>query len=178
MKAKSISDEELVERINNGESSLIDTLMDRYIRTVYYRVGASVSLEDREDVAQDILLDVLKSLKSFKTQSTFKTWLYGLIKNKIADYHRKKARRGKALVTDDLLLEGSTVNPWPRIEAEIRVKQALAELSEDDQELILMRFCGNFSFGEMAERFNISYEALRSRYRRAIQRLTEKLGQP
>ena len=56
----------------------------------YYKTG-NKSLS--EDLVQDTFLAAIKSQKNFKGDSEIKTWLFGILKNKIADYFRKASNK-------------------------------------------------------------------------------------
>jgi RNA polymerase sigma factor (sigma-70 family) len=65
-------------------------LMPRLIRAAVRDVGAA----DGEDLAQDVLLVATRQLQegAFKGASTLKTWVYGILKNKILEYKRRQRR--------------------------------------------------------------------------------------
>ncbi|MFM2157347.1 MAG: hypothetical protein RL516_2096, partial [Bacteroidota bacterium] len=56
----------------------------------YYKTGDK-SLS--EDLVQDTFLAAIKSQKNFKGDSEIKTWLFAILKNKIADYFRKATNK-------------------------------------------------------------------------------------
>lgn len=71
------------------ESKWVDNYSDKLMRFAYNRV------RDREtalDLVQDTFLSALKSVDSFKGEISEKNWLFLILRNKIIDYYRKKAR--------------------------------------------------------------------------------------
>jgi RNA polymerase sigma factor (sigma-70 family) len=85
------SDEELVRSAQQGKLEAFTTLYERYLHTVYNRVRYTVPEQDVEDVTQEIFIAVMKSLKGFRCESQFNTWLRTLVIRQIADYYRRKS---------------------------------------------------------------------------------------
>jgi len=166
------TDEELVERIKGGDKKALDILVKRYFHKVYNRVHSLVPEADAEDVTQDIFMSLVDSIGSFQGKSAFSTWFHRISMNKVADYHRKIARRKEQLRENQPI---RIVNPWRATENELLIKQALATLPEKHREVLLLKFTEGLSFAEIAERLNLTYEATRSRCRRAIEAVREKI---
>lgn len=68
----------------------------------YYKTGDQ-SLS--EDLVQDTFLAAIKSKKEFRGDSEVKTWLFGILKNKIADHFRKATRQ---ISSNSIFFEGDT----------------------------------------------------------------------
>jgi len=78
----------MIENEKTISSKWIDNYADGMFNYTFIR------LRDREtakDLVQDTFLSALQNLDSFRGDSTEKTWLYSILKNKIIDYYRKKA---------------------------------------------------------------------------------------
>ncbi len=67
----------------------VDEYGDPLYRFAYYRVNNAALAED---LVQDTFLAALKSLDRFKGKASVKTWLTGILKNKIIDHYRKNSR--------------------------------------------------------------------------------------
>lgn len=163
-----VSDEELISRIRNGDTPALDTLVDKYLPITYGWVRKLVSIEDVEDVSQDIFLGLIRGIHSFKGQSTFRTWFYRVVSNQIADYHRKEYRR-KDHADDyrERILELST-EAVDDDHQSFLMADMLKAFPENYREILLMRFYQGMTYGEIASTLGMEYEAARSRYRRAI----------
>ena len=167
-----LTDEELVERIKNGDKESLNVLVKAYLPKVYNRVHSLVPESDAEDVVQDVFLSLVDSINSFRGNSAFGTWFHRIVMNKVADYHRKVSRRKEQLSETQPV---RVVNPWKATDEELIVKQALIELPEKHREILLLKFSEGLSFAEVAERLDLTYEATRSRYRRAVEAVREKI---
>ena len=78
----------MVESGKTVSSKWIDSYADNMFNYAYVRVR---NRETAKDLVQDTFLSALQSLDSFRGESSEKTWLYSILKNKIIDHYRKKA---------------------------------------------------------------------------------------
>ena len=81
-----------------GSQDALATLYDRHAEAVY--VAACRLTSDRqvaEEVVQETFLAALKGGKSFAGRSAEKTWLVGIMKNKISDHYRKASRESHVM---------------------------------------------------------------------------------
>ncbi len=167
-----LTDEELVDQIKSGDGEALNILIKVHLPKVYNRVRSLVPEADAEDVTQDIFLSLVDSIQSFRGKSAFNTWFHRITMNKVADYHRKTSRRKEQLTEKQPL---RTVNPWNAANDELIVKEILVELSEKYREVLLLKFSEGLSFTDMAEKLDLSYEAIRSRYRRAVEAFRDEM---
>src|SRR6187549_3469283 len=68
-------------------SKWVDLYTDYLFSYAFFKTG---NREEAEDLVQETFLSAFKSLSGFKGNSTEKTWLTSILKNKIIDYYRKK----------------------------------------------------------------------------------------
>lgn len=163
------SDETLVDRVQSGDWEAFDLLYKRYLPRVYNRLRALVPQEDVEDLTQEVFLAVIRSLGSFERGSAFSTWLYAIINHKVSDYYQRKGKREdveRSFYSQEARLVSR--DPWPRAEDRTLVRQILLRLPEQYREVLLLRFAEGLSFKEVAQILNLSLEATKSLYRRAI----------
>ena len=141
----------------------LDTLAKEYYPKIIRRVRYLVPTEDVEDATQDIFLAMVTSIDSYRELSVFETWLYSLARNKIADYYRKGLRsipKDRDVFDDDLVTEQSHSN--------LIMRDIIQQLPENYKGVIWDAFVLGMTFTEIADRELLSYEAARSRYRRAL----------
>jgi RNA polymerase sigma-70 factor (ECF subfamily) len=177
------SDEKLVQSAQQGILEAFNTLYERYLPAVYNRVCYIVPEQDAEDVTQEIFIAMMKSLKSFRGESRFSTWLRTLTNRQIADYYRRRSpMEAHSKLEEDSHLNPnasySTTNPGTgSMDEMIMVRQAMQKLPENYREIILLRFADGLQFNEIAEQQGQSLEATKSLFRRAILALNKQLGQ-
>jgi RNA polymerase sigma-70 factor (ECF subfamily) len=166
--ARQPSDETLVDQVQNGNWEAFDVLYQRYLPRVYNRLRALMPPEDVEDVTQEVFIAVVRSLDRFKGDSTFSTWLYAIINHKVSDYYRRKGKREDMERSYSQEARVLARDPRPRAEDRMLVRQILFRLPERYREVLLLRFAEGFLFREVAQAMDLSPEATKSLYRRAI----------
>lgn len=122
----------------------------------------------------------MKSLKSFRGDSKFTTWLWTITKRQIADYYRsRKWKERQAEASEDIsdLNIISTINPGvENLDDIIIVRNAIKKLPNHYQEIIYLRFIDGLKFSEIAIEIKKSNEATKSLFRRAISELQNIIG--
>jgi RNA polymerase sigma-70 factor (ECF subfamily) len=170
------SDEMLLHQAQAGDWEAFGTLCERYLPRVYNRLRAVIPHQDVEDLTQEVFVAVVRSLRSFRSDSAFSTWLYGITKHKVSDYHRRKRKHGD---TERSMLEepwSPARDPSPTVHNTLLVRQILLSLPERYREVLLLRLAEGRSFREVAQLLNLSLEATKSLYRRAIAAAHKKLA--
>ncbi len=160
----------LARRAQSGDKEAFFALYNRYLNKVFNRVKSKIPPQEAEDVTQDVFIAVSRSLKGYKQEARFNTWLYTIVNRQIADFYRRRGRHGGPPETD--LEDGErapTIFDSTEIDRRLLVQRALHSVPEHYQEIILMRFADGLTFNEIAEERQQSLEAIKSLYRRAIQ---------
>lgn len=165
------SDEELIARIRHGETDYFEILLTRYEANIY-AVAYKICKKHREaeDIAQEILLQVFRSLDQFDNQAKFSTWLYRLSVNKALDYIRKQNRIHE--VTNDVAIQNTAMTATPEkliLEREERqlTNEYVAKLSPKYKFVLELFYFEGKSYQEIACLLNISIKTVESRLYRA-----------
>jgi RNA polymerase sigma-70 factor (ECF subfamily) len=159
----------------------------RVYSTVRRMVGNAL---DAEDVTQDVLLQVVRKLPSFRGESAFPTWLHRLTINAALSHRRKQAVREERRVRDPLefLLEGegcagllrhSALRPEaPLLTSETRhlIERAIARLPETYRTVFVLADVEEMPNAAVAATLGLSLPAIKSRLHRARQLLRDALA--
>lgn len=150
------------------------------------------SPEDAEEVLQEAFVKAFFSIKNFKGNASFYTWLYRIVFNMAIDVKRKQKRRGgdKLELTEDRLEEqnihapGLGVTHFKQPDEEIMQKKEfetanalLNSLSNDHKEVITMREIDGLSYDEIAETLKVSRGTVMSRIFYARKKIQEFLSE-
>jgi RNA polymerase sigma factor (sigma-70 family) len=170
---------ELARRVMAGDTNAETELVNRYRRGLL--VIASVRTHDREaaqDLAQDILMAVLKALRNERLQDPQKltAFVYGTARNLINNYLKSRTRHPES---DLESVEEPSANPVEEFESADRqrvVQRELAKFSPIDQQILLLSLVDGHSLLEVAERLSMSHEAVRARRSRMVRKIAKKLG--
>ena len=140
-----------------------------------------VSDEDRRDLLQTTLMQIVRRLGSFRAEASFSTWLFRVTANEALMLMRSQ-RRQRARVVEGLDLEDLSVLPTARsnqpdddsaslAEREAHVRTALGELPDDYRDVVVAHYHEDLGLQEIAQKFMVSESAVRSRLHRARVRL-------
>jgi RNA polymerase sigma-70 factor (ECF subfamily) len=184
-------------RAREGDQAAVRLLLDRYRGRLRRMIGLRLderlaSRLDASDVVQDTLIDAVQRLETYLRERPlpFYPWLHRLASERLAQahrYHLRTLRRqagrelagGDALTGPmarrlvDVLVESGTSPSGRLIREEDReaVWQALGELSQQDREILVMRYLEQLAFAEIATILSITDGAARLRHYRALQRI-------
>ena len=177
------SDEELVEACQAGESSAFDLLVARWedkIRGASYRLLGSE--DEARDAAQEAFLKAYKGLPAFKGEAQFSSWLYRIAVNLCRD--RLRRRKGKTLVSLEALEDAGPViatrEPGAhelveQLDLRRAVRRAIAELSEEQREVVILKEYQGLTFLEIAQALDLPVSTVKTRLYRGLGQLRLRL---
>jgi RNA polymerase sigma-70 factor (ECF subfamily) len=186
-----VSDRELVASCQTGDEEAFDALIRRHQQRAFN--VAYQLLRDREDateVAQDAFVRIYRSVKEFRGECEFTTWLHQIVVNLAHNRHRWWQRRGRAqTVSLDAPLEtGDGTVEWqlpatgggPDAEAAKaefvrKLGAKMAELPAAFREVLVLRNVENLGYEEIAVVLKCSIGTVKSRIARAREALRESL---
>lgn len=170
-KAKDLTDEELhqiVEKAKTNDNRAIGKLCEHFYskiyRFIYYRVN---SIEDAEDLTSEVCLRVIKSLPEQK--GLFYAWIFRIASNMITDYYRRRSVRSNVTSTGDLIEEMIDVKRTAGEQLEQQeLRQAIKHLTEEQQQVIVLKFIEGYDTVEVADLVGKSAGAVRAIQFRAL----------
>ena len=177
-------DVELIHRVLDGDDTAFSELVKKYQKPVHALVWRKVGdFHIAEEITQDTFLKAYQGLATLKKPQSFASWLYVIAANHCSSWLRKKHLRTQSLEeTSSEQLEKATYSGYV-IEAneqaavETRreaVKNLLAKLQESERTVITLYYFGEMSSVEIGAFLGVSENTIRSRLRRAQQRLKKE----
>ncbi len=168
----------LITRSLSGEQTAYSELYSLYADSVY-RLCYSLLLnhEDAEDVLQESFVYAFKNLKRFDaSKSAFKTWLYTIALSRCRNVYRRQRplqmRFADLLQLDIAAPRSETPEAvMSRRAAEDTVEQALARLSPNLREAVVLRYGHGLTYREIAEVMDCPQKTAESRVRLAHEKL-------
>jgi len=143
---RDLTDEQLALQARSEPRAPFEVLFERYrgpLHSFLLRQGADDSRAD--DLFQQAFLKAFRAIGQFREAARFKTWLYTIAANVLADERRASARRGApaGLREATALAEPVATDRLERVEALDRVREALAQVAPNHRMLFtLVRFQG------------------------------------
>ncbi|MYA72824.1 RNA polymerase sigma factor [Candidatus Poribacteria bacterium] len=172
------TDVELIHRVLDGDDTAFTVLVKKYQKPVHALVWRKIGdFHIAEEITQDTFLKAYQELATLKKPQSFSSWLYVIAANNCSTWLRKKRLRTEPL--EDARLQKATYSGYvvaenERVTAEAQreaVKKLLAKLQESDRTVITLHYFGEMSSSEIGAFLGVSANTVRSRLRRAQQRL-------
>lgn len=184
--SEQLTDQALVERIQQGDKKAFNLLVSRYQNKIAGLLTRYVSPNDIPDVAQETFIKAYRSIDSFRGDSAFYTWLYRIAVNTAKNYLTAQGRRPPK---EDILAEeaesyemGRNLRDIDTPENEMlsnELKQIVFDtikgLQEDLRTAITLREIEGLSYEEIAEIMDCPVGTVRSRIFRAREIIENKV---
>lgn len=175
----------LIAASQDGDAAALEALVRTHQDRVYgFAVRMCRNVEDAKDILQETFLGVIRSIRDFREESKFRTWLYRIASNACL----KKRRRGvhdptpeKELSLDELMPRADSEGRKPEIadwsdnaerallrgELSARMEAAIDKLPKDYKIVLVLRDMEGLSAEETAQAVGLSVAAVKSRLHRA-----------
>jgi RNA polymerase sigma-70 factor (ECF subfamily) len=172
--SKAVSDEQLIGRMQLGDSEAFAELYERYRRGVYeYCLRLLQDRDTAADATQNTFIKVHTKIAGLESFASFKAWLFTIARNEIYAYVRRSRTDG--IENEDLWeTESPHEELVEREEAEL-VRRFLGELKPEYREVLLLLEYEQMSYAEIASITGVSISAVESRIFRARKALAKKL---
>ena len=177
-------DVELIHRVLDGDDTAFTELVKKYQKPVHALVWRKIGdFHIAEEITQDTFLKAYQGLATLKKPQSFASWLYVIAANHCSTWLRKKRLQMQSLEeTSPARLEKATYsgyviaeNERTAVEAQREVvKKLLARLQESERTVITLHYFGEMSSAEIGTFLGVSANTVRSRLRRAQQRLRKE----
>lgn len=169
---------ELIKRAQKGDEATLTAIYRHYqvgiFRYLYYRLGDP---QLAEDMTSEVFERMLRFMGSFRPPSDrFPAWLFRIAHNLAADHYRKNSRRPQVALHENLADRSDSPEAGlERVLTSEILKQALAELSEEQREVIILRFVAELPIAEVSNTLGKSEDAVKGLQRRALINLRQIL---
>ncbi len=178
----------LVKMSKKGDVSAFEQLISSYEKRAYniaYRMLNNE--EDAKDATQEAFIKIYKSIKGFREESSFSTWLYRIVTNTCLDELRKQKRNETVPLEVSIEHDKGTirfeqgvdkVSPediYDRLMERQIVLDTINSLKEDYKAVIILRDLQGFSYEEIASILGCSLGTIKSRINRARNALKDRL---
>ncbi len=174
-------DQLLVEQVCQGDLDAFRVLVERYQKYAY-QISFKIlrNHPDAEDVSQEAFVRIYQSIKNFRREAKFSTYLYRTVVNLSLNVLRQKGRES--------IYETSSVN-WERqtsseavddpktdlIDVGSHLQRAIQRLSQKQQAILVLRHYEGFSTKEVSEIMNCSEGTVKQQLHRAMVKLQKFL---
>ena len=155
------------------DPSAFGALYRRYVTPVYrYLYSRAGNTADAEDLTSKVFTEALEGLGRYREQGSFAAWLFAIAHHKVADYYRRQ--RPQLPLNEDLDGLSGDESPLAHVVQEEtlqRLASLVAQLDEDRQELLRLRFAAGLTYGQVAAVVGRSEGSVKMSMHRLLRRL-------
>ena len=169
---------DLIDAAKNHDTDALGALCEHYYPKVYqFMLNRTRRTEDAEDLASEVCVRVVESLD--KQNGSFRAWVFRIARNLVTDTYRRAAVRKEVALSDELIethaepadSQGLSVLPH-------QLNHAMEGLTQDQREVVHLRFVEGLSAAEVGEIQGRSAGAVRGMQFRALETLRDTLTAP
>jgi RNA polymerase sigma-70 factor (ECF subfamily) len=174
--------------VEGDRNAFREIVEDNKKKIFYFAYDLTGSLQDAEDLSQEVFIKAFRSLQTFKGEASISTWLYRITLNAFLDLKRKKSyemERYQDPLNEQLaaesLIRGNPSAGNPEVYAEsyqiqMHIEHALEHLSPRERSVFVMRYYNGMSGKAVGELLHISEGTVKSLLSRAIKKMQKALG--
>jgi RNA polymerase sigma-70 factor (ECF subfamily) len=161
------SDEELMQRLKEGDSSALELIHERHADKVWSYNSRRLPREAAEDLYQDCFVKIVEKRHQWNGQP-FVLWLYVVLRNLVTDYHRSNKVEKKYL--DRMVSSEESISNTQDFQ------ELVKNMSPETSRLLTEFFKEGWSYKELAAKYEVTEVSLRKRMSRALSILKKGLS--
>lgn len=159
----------------------IEKIITEFLPPVYnfvYRLTNNAAAS--EDITQEVFVRVWKKFSSYKPEYSLKTWIFTIARHAAIDWLRQKKqlRLDTEESTEPVDLAPLPEELFAQRELQTKLQQALAQLSTEQQAVVLLHYQQELSLAEIATVLDRPVNTVKSQYHRALHKLRQILSAP
>ncbi len=163
----------LLERASRAEPAALAAVYDQYVERIYtyiyHRVGHA---ELAEDLTGQVFMQMLEAVRSRQGwKLSFSGWLYRIAHNLVIDYYRRRGRASFVDIDEAPPIASSEDDPSRSVQAGLdrdHLRTALSQLTEEQAQVITLRFLEDLSIAEVATAMQKTEGAIKALQYRAV----------
>ena len=188
MDAASLTDEEIIDKIQNGSIELFEVIVSRYQKKLVNYIYRMISdFDSAMELSQEVFIKVYNSLDKYNPSFKFTTWVHRIASNATIDWMRKKKIDAYSLDANDnedapsmsQQVPSKDLSPLQNLEMgqlQNRIERAIDELPFIYKQLIILRHINELSYDEISEAVDLPLGTVKNRIFRGREMLKAKLS--
>ncbi len=180
-------EQSILTAVKGGDTERFHEIEERYHDKILFYLWHLVgSKEEAEDILQDVLMKIYKSMSSFDNRKRFSSWIYRIAHNEAIN-HLKRRNRFRSISWEDIVnvkdrlstsdRQDSPQERWIRGERRSEVRRAIKKLPPKYREVLLLRYYFERSYDEIADIINKPRNTVGTLISRAKKRLVKVLSE-
>ena len=144
---------------------LYETVYKDLYHLAYYYLG---NAHEAEDVVSETVLRAYEKFNSLKDESAFRNWIFKILVNQCNTRLRK-------MITKKTYELKEEISYQPEMEDAVVVQELLDLLTKEERQIVVLTIFGGYKGEEIAKLLHKRHSTIRSKYRRALKKLEEKV---
>ena len=144
---------------------LYESVYKDLYRLAYYYLG---NPQDAEDVVSETVLKAYEKFSTLRNEEAFRGWIFKILINQCNNFLRKHIS-GR---TAEMITEPSY---HPELGDSVITREMMSELTEEERKIVALAVFGGYKGEEIAKMMRLRHSTVRSKYRRALKKLENKL---
>lgn len=165
----------LINKIKKGDQRALDTLLQEMYPQVYTFVYRKLQGDDvAKDVTQETFLRFIRQIVNYRCEGKTLHYLYKIAGNVCRDHYRKSKRESYESIESKETMLSSEEDVHESILNQMRNEELMLyirQLSEDQQNVILLKYFHQMTFKEIATLYEVSDSTIKSRHIAALKKL-------
>ncbi|MBP7053801.1 MAG: sigma-70 family RNA polymerase sigma factor [Phycisphaerae bacterium] len=174
-----LEDELLKWRFRRGSRDALARIYEKYLDSMLtLAAGLLNDASAAQDVVHDVFVSFAKSALSFRLRGSLSGYLATSVVNRVRDYQRRRCRQAtgtskrieparEAALPDDAVIFTEQAG---------RLSQVIAELPDEQREVVLLRLTADMKFRDIAQVQQVSINTVQGRYRYGLNHLRSMLN--
>lgn len=159
----------------------MEEIYKEYSKKVYsYLLSLSKDANIAEELLQETFYSAVKNINKFRNESSVKTWLYAIAKNKWIDYCKNMQKSNEVEINEnsiELVSDKTIEDDYLNKSELLDVCKKIHKMDEKSKEVIYLRIFTNFSFKEIADIIGKTENYARTIFFRAKNKLKEDFNE-
>jgi RNA polymerase sigma-70 factor (ECF subfamily) len=170
---------DLIRRAQELSPESFGEIYERYHTGVYkyifYRVGDQTLAED---LTMEVFVKAIEAIDTYNYRGVpFSAWLYRIGSNLVIDHFRRLPVRPEMTLEEKLVAGDGSTDKLETAFSHLELRQALSELTDDQQQVIVLKFADGLSNYEVGQILGKTEGAVKSLQHRALASLGKTLGE-
>ena len=176
-------DRDIIEgaRTQGKEELAFNQLLNKYQERLYWHIRKIViDHDDADDVLQNTMIKIWRSLATFRSESGLYTWLYRIATNEALSFLKQKKKKAFAPWVDveDQMCAYLEADPWFNgDDIQLKLQQAILKLPEKQRIVFNMKYFDQIKYEDMSEILGTSVGALKASYHHAVKKIESMLSE-
>jgi RNA polymerase sigma-70 factor, ECF subfamily len=172
-------EKETVLKAQCGDIDAMRVLYESSFDCLYRYIRFKVSNDaDAEDIVAEAFTKAFESIRQFKSQSTFKTYVYTIAKNLLVDFYKKNSQT--TILTEefaDSIQEEANSRVGSKVQKLLdHVKSVMTKLNSKENEVVTLRFISGLNVDDVSKSLGLSESNVKVLTHRAIQKIKKYIS--